>query len=147
MYIKIISGGQTGVDRAALEVAQEMGYPTGGFAPKGFRTENGPDLSLKKFGLIETSSYHYRVRTELNIEEADGTVLFGLMRSPGSFMTIRLCKEHKKPFLINPDPNTLKVWIAHNNIQVLNVAGNRISTAAWAASRCKDVLKELLKMN
>jgi len=123
--MKVISGGQYGVDRIGLEVARSLGITTGGTAPKGFRTENGPDLSLKEFGLVEHSDYNYSARTRQNVLDADGTVLFGDYTSHGSAETIKYCKELKKPFLKNPTADELVAWLYANKIQVLNVAGNR----------------------
>jgi hypothetical protein len=124
---KVISGGQTGIDCMGLEVARELGIPTGGTAPLGWRTENGPDPSLKDFGLIESDSPDYDVRTEQNILNSDGTVLYGNTKSPGSYLTIRLLKKHDKPYLENPTPVMLSEWIRIYKIGVLNVAGNRAS--------------------
>lgn len=60
---KIISGGQTGADRGGLEAARTLGIPTGGTAPRGYLTETGPDESLREFGLTESKSSAYVVRT------------------------------------------------------------------------------------
>jgi Circularly permutated YpsA SLOG family len=125
--LKVISGGQTGADRIGLEVARELGFPTGGTAPKGFLTENGPDPSLESFGLVEDSSPSYGPRTVRNILDANGTVLFGNMNSPGSRDTIRLCKIKHKPYIVNPIPAALMAFIRKHQINILNVAGNRAS--------------------
>ena len=122
---KIIAGGQTGIDRMGLEVARDLGYETGGTAPKGFKTENGSDPSLADFGLVESTSTDYTVRTEKNVVDSDGTVLFGNMNSPGSLETVQLLKKHKKPYITNPTVEELIDWFNENNIEVLNVAGNR----------------------
>jgi hypothetical protein len=74
MLTKIISGGQTGADRAALDAAIEYGVPHGGWIPKGRRTEDGrlPD----RYILQETSNIGYPQRTKLNILDSDGTLIF-----------------------------------------------------------------------
>jgi len=125
--LKIISGGQTGIDRIALEVARELGITTGGTAPKGYMTEEGPNLTLIEFGLVESPIYGYQARTRQNVLDGDGTVLFGDHRSTGSAATIRLCNAFKKPLIVNPGPISLQLFIKSNYISVLNVAGNRAS--------------------
>jgi hypothetical protein len=123
--IKVISGGQTGVDRYALEIAKSLNIPTGGTAPQNFYTDNGPDPSLKDFGLTEGRIWGYVYRTERNVIDSDATVLFGDLSSPGCKLTIRLCKRHRKPYFENPTSDTLASNIVLYNIKVLNFAGNR----------------------
>ena len=124
---KIISGGQTGVDRIGLEVARELGFATGGTAPKGFRTENGPDPSLRDFGLVEHESTNYEPRTIQNILDADGTVILGNVESAGSWFTRRQCVRLKKPYSVNPTVDQLVQFVHDHAIITLNVAGNRAS--------------------
>lgn len=144
---KIISGGQQGADRTALEVARENNIPTGGTAPKGFRTEEGFDHTLRQFGLVPHESSTYPPRTLSNVLEADGTVLFGDMGSHGSLLTLRLCKEHEKPCLTNPDPETLLRWIEHEGIKILNVAGNRKSTNPDICAIVRNCLEGAIKLH
>jgi hypothetical protein len=125
MVKKVISGGQSGADRIGLEIARELGIETGGTAPKNYKTENGCDLSLKEFGLVEDESSDYNPRTEKNVINSDGTVIFGDIKSPGSKVTISFLKTHNKKYIINPTADELKNFINENNIQILNVAGNR----------------------
>lgn len=128
MIEKIISGGQTGVDQMGLQVAEFLNIETGGTAPKGYRTEIGPDLSLRdRYHLKESWAYSYQPRTHKNILDADGTVLFGNERSPGSRESLFACRQYKKPFIINPSAEQLKQFIKENKIKILNVAGNRAS--------------------
>lgn len=137
--MKVISGGQKGVDRIGLEAARSSGIETGGWAPYNFQTEDGPDLTLRDFGLRQLGGTRgYAARTEQNVIDGDGTVLFGDMSSSGSKMTIGFCKKHSKPYIINPTAASLRDWLFANNIQTLNVAGNRASkltkaqmTAYW----------------
>jgi hypothetical protein len=75
---KIISGGQTGVDRAALDAALALNIPCGGWCPKGRKAEDGP--IPERYPLQETSSADYRVRTEKNVTDSDGTLI--LTRGP-----------------------------------------------------------------
>lgn len=125
--MKVISGGQTGIDRMGLEVAKQLGMETGGMAPKDYWTEVGSDPSLKEFGLTEDLVRGYMPRTIHNINVSDGTVIFGDERSPGSRNTCSYCKLLKKPFIINPNVSQLWHFITLNRIQILNVAGNRAS--------------------
>jgi hypothetical protein len=125
MVTQVISGGQTGIDRIALEVATQCGIPTGGTAPRKFMTENGPDDSLKKFGLVENSSPRYPDRTIKNILNSDGTLLLGDMREPGSKLTRDMCMRLSKPVIVNPSYASSILWIHRVGISVLNVAGNR----------------------
>lgn len=125
--MKVISGGQTGVDRAGLEIARERGFETGGKAPGDFLTENGPDPSLKLFGLVETTSRSYNPRTAANVRESDGTVLFGDMNSSGSQNTIQYCIRYGRPYITNPTADGLVRFVRTFHINTLNVAGNRAS--------------------
>ncbi|HEY4065152.1 MAG TPA: putative molybdenum carrier protein [Puia sp.] len=123
---KVISGGQTGADRMGLEIAKFLGYPTGGTAPKGFRTENGPDLSLREeFGLRESYSSSYSPRTTQNVLDSHFTVLFGDMLSSGSKATIDACLKYHQPYVENPSVEELIDKIKANYVKVLNIAGNR----------------------
>ena len=126
---KIISGGQTGVDRAALDVAKELGIPCGGWCPQGRRAEDGriPD----HYPLQEASSKEYPVRTRLNVEDSDGTLIL-TAGSPtgGTALTLKLARQLHKPFLLadlarDANPSVLGPWIRKNLIGVLNVAGPR----------------------
>lgn len=146
MLKKVISGGQTGVDRFGLEIAKELGIQTGGTAPKNYKTENGCDLTLKDFGLVEDTSSDYDSRTEKNIIDSQGTVIFGDVKSPGTKLTIKLLKQHNKKYIENPTVEGLKQFITENNIEVLNVAGNRKSKLNLAQmNTIKTTLKGGLK--
>jgi hypothetical protein len=110
-----------------LRVGKKLGLETGGTVPKYYRTENGSDYSLKEYGLVEDDSDAYEPRTFCNIMDSDGTVIYGDEKSPGSKLTKRLCKQVGKPLLINPNPELLRGWIMLYGVEVLNVAGNRMS--------------------
>ena len=143
--MRIISGGQTGVDQMGLEVAKELGLLTGGYAPKGFKTEKGnnPELATL-YGLKEHSSEEYNPRTELNVQLSGGTIIFGDEKSPGSISTLRFIKKHSKPYLINPTVDEIKEFKKYK--EILNIAGNRgskLSVESLGAYR--ETLKEGLK--
>jgi len=98
MIEKIISGGQTGAEQAALDVAIELNIPHGGWVPKGRKTENGrlPD----KYHLKEISSINYPQRTELNVLDSDGTLVISYGDLTGGPALARgLAKKHRRPCL------------------------------------------------
>ncbi len=149
---KIISGGQTGVDRAALDFAMEIGLSCGGWCPKGRKAEDGPiDV---RYPLKETESPKYSVRTEKNVRESDGTlVLTGCgPAGAGTTLTIRFAQRLKKPFLVlvlseGSDFEAVKRWIEAQNIKVLNIAGPRESDEPGIYNRALKFLKKLLVQN
>jgi len=131
---KIISGGQTGADRAALDAAMKLGIPHGGWIPKGRLTENGP--LPEKYNLTEMPVASYPLRTEQNVIDSNGTLIIshgGL--TEGSDYTRKMALKHKRPWLhinLNKTPafkaaNLIKSWIEENTIEILNVAGPRES--------------------
>jgi putative molybdenum carrier protein len=124
---KVISGGQTGADRAALEIAKAAGFATGGWVPRGFLTENGPDVSLQAFGCREHPSSDWLPRTIANVHDADGTLIFFRRYGRGSRRTIVEAEVARKPYLCNPSTAELLRWLRQFDIRVLNVAGTRAS--------------------
>lgn len=141
LIASVRSGGQSGCDQGALRGAKAAGIPTGGWAPKGWRTEDGPAPWLAEFGLVQHASDTYAGRTVANVRESDGTLIIGDPTSSGSAMTIATCKRFHLPHLTvrwtpdrGPVPSPLAVaaiqrWLAERKIVVLNVAGNRESGA------------------
>lgn len=134
MIAKIISGGQTGVDRAALDAAIRLGIPHGGWIPKGRLTEEGPLPA--SYALVETASAVYAERTEKNVTDADGTLIISRgALSGGSEVTREMAVKHERPWL-HVDLERLSAfqaaieichWIDTNRIAILNVAGPRAS--------------------
>lgn len=134
MLKKIISGGQTGVDRAALDAAIKLMIPHGGWIPQGRLTEDGPlppDYKLK-----ETASTSYADRTERNVLEADGTLIISRgSLTGGSEYTREMTVRHNRPWLhidlkfmpAFQAAKTIENWISKGGIEVLNVAGPRAS--------------------
>jgi len=143
--LTIISGGQTGADRTALEIARELGIETGGTAPLGWRTDEGPDPSLADFGLVESHWSGYRVRTRTNVLSSHGTVIFGNADSPGCTVTINACLVYARPYLINPTVKELVDWMCLGQIAILNVAGNRKRTNPQICELVRAVLKPALE--
>jgi hypothetical protein len=145
---KIISGGQQGADIGGLLAAEDLKIPTGGTAPKGYRTEGGQIASLRtRFGLKESWSGQYQVRTRTNVEDSDGTVIFtkSALLTGGSATTALACVELGKPVLLNPATvEDFRWWLAHHGIHVLNVAGTRESHAPGMEARVRKFLVEAL---
>lgn len=139
---QVISGGQTGVDQKGLEVAKALGYKTGGVVPRTWRTDAGPAPWLgTEYGCVEHKvSDQYGPRTYANVRWADGTVLFGVLSSPGCKLTAKYIAQWQKPHLENPTVAELQAFILDNAIRVLNVAGNRLRTHPESTQRAEVVL-------
>lgn len=145
----IISGSQTGVDQGALRAAAALNIPTGGWAPKGWRTEIGPARWLQGLGLKEHESADYRDRTVKNITEADATLIFG-RHSVGSDLTLMWCKRLDKPHLwVNKSDQggilKTRLWLARITPRVLNIAGNRESVAPGIGALVEAFLLSVFK--
>lgn len=134
MIKKIISGGQTGADQAALDMAMKLDIPYGGWVPKGRLTEDGP--LPEKYRMQEMDSSGYPERTEQNVIDSDGTLIFSHGElSGGSRLTRELAGKHGRSCLhINLNTinafhaaQKIKSWTIENHIEILNVAGPRAS--------------------
>ena len=146
MLQKIVSGGQTGVDRAALEWALDASMPCGGWCPAGRLAEDGP--IEPRFPLVETPSEGYSQRTEWNVRDSDGTVLFS--REPvlvgGTKLTKKFTSKWNRPCLVISEiasqdpPGTLRQFVDDHFIETLNVAGPRESTDAGLSPFVRAVL-------
>jgi Circularly permutated YpsA SLOG family len=143
---KIISGGQTGVDRAALDFGIEYDIAHGGWCPKGRKAEDGPLVA--KYLLTETPSSSYPQRTQWNVRDSDGSIIFSIapVLSGGSKKTVDFAIKHNKPWLHlhqdsdNPEAALLK-FIREHRIEVLNVAGPRASKEEGVAALVRRVLE------
>jgi hypothetical protein len=152
MIERIISGGQTGADRAALDAAIGCDVPHGGWCPKGRLAEDG--AIPERYQLVETEGASYLARTERNVKRSDGTVILtiGGMRG-GSARTADFTRRLKKPSLhlqldsINDDEaiERLKQFVATHDIRILNVAGSRESVEEGIYHRCNTVITGLLR--
>lgn len=146
---RIVSGGQTGVDRAALDVALSLGWPCGGWCPRGRRAEDGridPEYPLQ-----ETESRNYAVRTQLNVAESDGTLILCCGRlTKGTSLTRKLAIQEERPFLVcnlvkKPAATEVAEWIESNRIAVLNVAGPRESSVEGIHQLATAFLRSVLE--
>ncbi|MCW5698468.1 MAG: putative molybdenum carrier protein [Rhodospirillales bacterium] len=130
---KIVSGAQTGVDRAALDVALEVGLPCGGWVPRGRRAEDG-QVSFD-YPVRETASRAYGVRTRLNVRDSDATLIITRGQpTGGTALTIEIAKNLGKPLqVIDLDaalaPETVARWLLDADVRVLNIAGPRESSS------------------
>lgn len=128
---KVISGGQTGVDRAGLDVAIALGIEHGGWCPQGRISEDGSIPS--RYQMIELRDRDYRVRTAKNVVESDATlILYESQLRSGTALTRRLCVEHGINFLVvnmtRETPERISNWLDETKPAVLNVAGPRESS-------------------
>ncbi|MFQ5739657.1 MAG: putative molybdenum carrier protein [Acidobacteriota bacterium] len=128
---KIVSGGQSGVDRAALDVARQRGLEIGGWCPRGRLAEDGP-LS-RDYPLRETPKTDYRQRTAWNVRDSDATLILHRGElSGGTALTADLARRQGSPcLLVNllqpPLPEMVLCWTEEKQVRVLNVAGPRES--------------------
>ncbi len=146
---KIISGGQTGVDRAALDVAIELEVPCGGWCPRGRLAEDGvvPD----RYPLHETRSAEYAERTEQNVVDADGTLIIATgPLTGGTALTVESAHRWNKPCLVvdpqdTPDVGLIVTWLKHHQIETLNIAGPRESKYPGIYEQARHFLRKLFR--
>ena len=149
--IKIISGGQTGVDRAALDAARSLGFETGGWCPKGRLAEDGCIDS--KYKLKETTCTLYQNRTEWNVRDSDGTLIIAHGKlTYGTAYTYKVCRQLNKPSIIlDPQVDTNELckefnrWLIRNQIKSLNVAGPRQDGGQTVYRKAYKMMIRLLK--
>lgn len=148
---RVVSGGQTGVDRAALDAAIECGIPVGGWCPRGRLAEDG--FVPHRYPLTETPSRKYPQRTTWNVRDSDGTLV--LIAGPlegGSALTVKHAKALGRPHLVidlernlYDAPDLALEFIAANRIAVLNVAGPRESSRPGIYGRAYQVLRRVFE--
>ena len=147
--IKIISGGQTGVDQGALDFALDYHFACGGYCPKGRKSERG--VIPFKYPVIEIDREEYIDRTRKNVIESDGTLIIKDQEDlkEGTQETIQFCNQFSKPFLIIDAESTINAgyqfrrWMIENKIMVLNVAGNKQSESPDICGRAYLLLLKL----
>lgn len=154
MLKKIISGGQTGVDRAALDVAILLNIAHGGWCPKGRLAEDG-ELD-KRYLLIETETSDYSERTKLNIRDSDATLIciVGTIEniSDGTILTLEEVKRNNKIFLLidilkNDCVVEVQDWLISTNIKTLNIAGPRESQSVGIYDSVFTILMNVFENN
>lgn len=145
--LKIVSGGQTGVDRAALDAAQAFDLPVGGWCPKGRRAEDGRIPA--RYPLTETPSQAYEQRTAWNVRDSDGTLIItdGALEG-GTALTMSEAQRRGRPVLhvrtTDPVPiPMIRAWGEDHDLRTLNVAGPRASEAEGIYDRARALLTDL----
>jgi len=143
--MKIVSGGQTGVDRAALDVALELGMECGGWCPAGRAAEDGPIDA--RYPLRETLSADPAQRTEWNVRDSDATlILTSSTPSPGTQLTVETARRLGKPLYTfhasSPEEvGMFRRWLQAYRVRTLNVAGPRESEAPGIYLRARCILR------
>ena len=146
---RVVSGGQTGVDRAALDAGLALGMPVGGWCPRGRRAEDGP--LDPRYPLEETPSRDYAERTAWNVRDADATLVLTRGRpTGGTALTIEEAGRQGKPHLVvdlagGPVAADAAEWIAERGVGVLNVAGPRESQQPGIHAEARRFLLEMLE--
>lgn len=151
--MKIISGAQTGVDRAAIDTAISLGLDYGGSVPQGRKAEDGP-IDKKYDKLTELDTPNYKARTEKNVIDADATIILTIGRpTGGTAFTVACAKKHHKPYLIvdlkdRSDRQIIEYirqWLSSNRFNTLNIAGPRESKSPGIYEMAVNILKEALQ--
>lgn len=143
-----MSGGQTGVDRAALDVALELGVPCGGWCPRGRSSEDG--RIDDRYPLTETASANPARRTRRNVRDSDATLIIATPPlTGGTALTRRVAERARRPWLVadpdDPDAaQAIRVWLLRHAIRVLNVAGPRESVCPGIHDRAANILRRAL---
>ena len=146
---KIVSGGQTGVDRAALDAAAALGLACGGWCPRGRTAEDGPIAA--RYGLEETPGADPAQRTKWNVRDSGGTLVLarGQPRG-GTDLAARCARRDGRPLLVvdldhELDPTAVLRWLEAEAISTLNVAGPRESEAPGIYEQTLALLCRLLR--
>lgn len=150
---RVISGGQTGADRAALVAARAAGIATGGWMPAGFLAHDGTHREFAElYRVRETPAAQYPHRTALNVKESDATLRFATAwDSPGEALTLSLCREHgKSVFDVTPGggvtPEEVCEWLVATRVRVLNVAGNSERTSPGIQEYVEGFLGDVFRL-
>jgi len=144
---RIVSGGQTGVDRGALEAAIALGIAHGGWCPRGRLAEDGSIPS--RYDLVENESSNYKVRTTQNVEDSDATLILHLRPlSGGTLLTKRVAARLHKPYasfeIDDKNIDSIRNWLTEIRPLVLNVAGPRESSEPGIETRSAEFLVRVL---
>ena len=156
LITKVVSGGQTGVDRGALDAALTLGVPCGGWCPRDRRAEDGPIAAV--YPLTETPSNTYEERTEWNVRDSDGTLVIAPpFPTGGTAYTLYLLEQYDRPWTmvdleaivasparLAEEVARIRVWLRAQGVRVLNVAGPRESKQPGAAAVSERLVRGLL---
>lgn len=148
MIEKIVSGGQTGVDRAALDCAITLAIPHGGWCPAGRRAEDG--TIPEHYRLVETDAPDYAARTRKNVEDSDATLVLNRNRlEGGTAATLDFARHCNRPAMVvdldnPPAPNEIRNWLVTNRIKQCNVAGPRESKCPGIYRQARHYLETIL---
>lgn len=149
--IKIVSGAQTGVDRAALDVALDLGFACGGWVPRGRLAEDG--AVPHRYPVRETQGRGYAERTIRNVRDSDATLI--LTRGAptgGTALTLRTAESLGRPCLVvdlatGASPSAADTWLRERHIRVLNVAGPRESSSPGIYGEAAQFLRAVLTLS
>jgi len=163
---RVISGGQTGADIAGVEAAKELGLETGGWLPKGWRTQDGARPEYRnQYGMSEHPDAGYTGRTRQNVDDADATIAFRFKYSAGTDKTIGYAQTGRwqngslrttylghKPVLVITDPKNpqlavqqIREFLTKTGAETINIAGHRESSSEGINAFVRAVLTEALK--
>jgi hypothetical protein len=153
MLLRLVSGGQTGADRAALDAALAAGFPCGGWCPSQRQAEDG---SIPAHYPLQELNGGYSVRTLANVKDSDATlIVYRDSISGGTASTLRFCKQHQRPYLlidsaqldIQQAAAMIARFIAQHQVETLNVAGPRASGCPSIYAYTRDLLDRVIAHN
>ena len=144
---RLVSGGQTGVDRGALDAAMEVGVPHGGWCPRGRIATDG--VIPRRYELVESDAASYPTRTRLNVRDSDATLLlYDRSMGQGTKLTLGMCRQMDKPCLVvelgEASVEDVREWLDEHRPQVLNVAGSRGDAGGELQRQVKEFLVDVL---
>jgi hypothetical protein len=148
LLVRIVSGGQTGVDRAALDATIDSGLVISGWCPKGRRAEDG--VIPERYTLVETPSRDYRQRTRWNVRDSDATlILVAGELSGGSRLTANAARSLGKPLFVGDldlyaTPEKVRDFVEMHRVRTLNVAGPRESRCPGIHARAYGLLRRVI---
>lgn len=152
MLESIVSGGQTGVDQAALRAAKRFGLETAGWMPSGCLTEDGPRYDLlETYGMRELPGADYPARTRKNVDDSDATLWLGDHWSPGGKLTVGYCQRVGKSCIVSDmapgQAGVVAAWVKELlDLRTLNVAGSRESRCPGIGERAEAFLADVLRL-
>jgi Circularly permutated YpsA SLOG family len=151
MLDKVISGGETGAEKAARQAAIAFGVPTGGWKSDGFLIGVAPRTeSVEQPGAAEMPQESRPAPSELNVQSSDATLWFGETTTAGAHAAVGACHRFGKPCMpVSPnakfEPSHVAAWIAENQIRTLNVTGNREEVEPGIGEKVERFLCQVLE--